>query len=165
LRLLTISLVLGSAGLFDGGTMTRIATAFFGLCAIVFAVQLLPGAAWLRLEPAGFTVCNLFRTHFTPWSDVSGFGVAVAGQKELVGYNCRSAAERSSRLAALNKALSGYNSALPDTYGPRAAELAALLNEVLWRAHRAMGLESGAAATQAGAGGQDRLPAALSRTR
>jgi hypothetical protein len=160
LRLLATSLVLGSPGLFDNEIMLRIGTAFFGFGAIVFAVLLLPGAAWLRLEPAGFTVCHLFRKHFTPWSDVSGFGVAVAGRNELVGYDSRSAAESSPRRAALSTSLSGYNSALPDTYGPRAAELAVLLNEALWRAHRATGPECAAAEDPARASEQDRLPMA-----
>jgi len=142
LRLLATCLVLGSPGLFDNVISLRIGTAFFGFGAIVFGVLLLPGAAWLRLEPAGFTVCHLFRKRFTPWSDVSEFGVVMAGRNELVGYDSRSAAENSPRRAALSRSLSGYNSALPDTYGPRAAQLAALLNEVLRRVHRATGPES-----------------------
>jgi hypothetical protein len=151
IRLITISLALAIPGLFDGGIMPLIGTGFFGLGAIVFAILLLPGAAWLRLEPAGFTVCHLFRKRSTPWSEVTDFGVALAGRKKLVGYNSRSVTEHSPRIAALSTALSGYNAALPDTYGPRAAELAALLNEVLWRAARARGLDS------APAGEPDRL--------
>jgi hypothetical protein len=92
LRLLTISLVLGSVGLLDGGIATCLAAAFFGVCTLVFCILMLPGAAYLRLEPVGFTVCNLFRKHFTPWPDVSDFGFAIAGRQELVGYNGRSAA-------------------------------------------------------------------------
>jgi hypothetical protein len=155
IRLIAISLALAIPGLFDGG-IVLIGTGFFGLGAIVFAILLLPGAAWLRLEPAGFTVCHLFRKRSTPWSEVTDFGVALAGRKKLVGYNSRSVTEHSPRMAALSTALSGYNAALPDTYGPRAAELAALLNEVLWRAARARGLDS-VPATQATAGEPDRL--------
>ncbi len=35
---------------------------FFGLCAVVFAVSLLPNSSYLRLTPEGFTVCSMFRS-------------------------------------------------------------------------------------------------------
>jgi hypothetical protein len=49
LRLLTISLVLGSVGLFDGGIVTRLAAAFFGVCARI----LHPYVAGTRLSSFG----------------------------------------------------------------------------------------------------------------
>jgi hypothetical protein len=159
LRLLALSLLLGSPGVLDGGILLLLCSAFFGLCAVVFLILLLPGAAYLRLEPHGFTVCSLFRKHFTAWSDVTEFGVATAGRQELVGYDSRATAERSPRLAALSIGLSGYNSALPDTYGPRAADLASLLNAVLKRAHAAAGVDATETATRFEALGDGRSSA------
>jgi hypothetical protein len=101
--------------------------AFFGLCAVVFCVQLLPNSSYLRLTAEGFTTCTLFRCHTVPWRHVRTFGVGRIGLKKVVGWD--PAADLSGIVRA-TKAISGYASALPDTYGLRAEELAALLNRL-----------------------------------
>jgi hypothetical protein len=105
---------------------------FFGLCSIVFGVMLLPGASFLRLEPDGFIVRSLYRQWpLTRWADVSKFAtVRVSLVNTMVVYD--EAKPRTARLASANKALFGFTSGLPDTYGMKPAELAELLNR--WRA-------------------------------
>jgi len=43
---------------------------FFGLCAAVGVVGLLPNSSYLRLTEQGFLFASLFRKHFVDWSDV-----------------------------------------------------------------------------------------------
>jgi hypothetical protein len=107
---------------------------FFGVGAIVFAVMLVPGASFLRLEPEGFTVCALFRRSFTPWSTVHRFGVTRIVWRRAVGMNFEPDAKMSVGLRRLNAGIAGFEGALPDTYGMSAAALAELMNEALARA-------------------------------
>lgn len=100
---------------------------FFGLCAVTFGVQLLPNSSYLRLTAEGFTTCSLFRCHTVRWQHVRTFGVGRIGLKKVVGWD--PAADLPGVLKA-TKAISGYASTLPDTYGLRAEELAALLNRL-----------------------------------
>jgi hypothetical protein len=100
---------------------------FFGLCAVVVAINLLPRSSYLRLTAAGFEICNLFRSRFIAWKDVSRFGVTRVGNREMVGWD---PLPPISTLGKTNQALCGYASAFPDTYGLKAEKLAELLNSV-----------------------------------
>src|SRR5262249_32385004 len=98
-----------------------------GICAIVAAVMLLPGAAGFALRAEGFETTTFFRKFRTPWQQVSDF---VVGQyflrrgrhKPFVGYNDAHYPRRATR----------YNAALPDTYDLSHDQLARLMNR--WRA-------------------------------
>jgi hypothetical protein len=109
------------------------AIVFFGLGAIVFAVNLLPGSSYLLLEQGGFTICNVFRKTFYSWSDVAEFLPVDVGSKTMVGlrFNERHKANVVGRKLATF--LAGVDGALPDTYGQEAQDLASLLNKVLAR--------------------------------
>lgn len=48
-----------------------VATTFFGLCLIVFIIQLLPGSTSLTLDAEGFEVYALFRRSRYSWSDIA----------------------------------------------------------------------------------------------
>jgi hypothetical protein len=106
--------------------------AFFGICAIVGAVMLLPGAGGLTLRDDGFETVTLYKKFRTPWQRVSDFAVsevtvARRRRKKFVGYNdTKYATENFSRR------MSGYNSGMADTYGLSHEELARLMNG--WRA-------------------------------
>jgi hypothetical protein len=50
---------------------------FFGSCAIISAVMLLPGAGDLRLDHHGFEATKLFRHFRTRWQDVGEFKAIV----------------------------------------------------------------------------------------
>src|SRR2546422_7369634 len=61
-----------------------LAIAFFGLGVVVFALQLLPNCSYVRVEPDGFTVRSLFRSHSCRWSDVGAFKVAQLRRQQMV---------------------------------------------------------------------------------
>lgn len=100
---------------------------FFGAGFVVFAVQLLPGATCLRVGPWGIEWRTLYRTRRLPWADIEGFGHYRQAGQEFVGINYRPGAPSLPRQAAVNVAICGFHDALPDTYGRKAPELAALL--------------------------------------
>ena len=84
------------AGMDSGeALMMWLAVGFFGLCAAVFAVLLLPGAASLTLAADGFEVCNRYRRTRFPWADTRNFRVqqfsdAEAHRRQVVrGYAAR----------------------------------------------------------------------------
>jgi hypothetical protein len=111
----------------DGGAVI----AFFGFGVAIFAVMLLPGAAYLKIDEAGFTVCSLFRPRFTPWEAVEGFGVTEIVVRKFVGVVLMPAGRQAARMGRLNNRLVGFDDALPDTYGRSAEEMAALMNDAL----------------------------------
>ena len=98
---------------------------FFGACALIALLSMMPNASYLHLTEKGFTVHSPFRSREYPWDEVSEFGVWRAGFRKIVGWNSSSAV---SGLAGTNKAISGFAFTLPETYGYRADELAELLN-------------------------------------
>lgn len=108
--------------------------AFFGLCTIVFLVQLLPGSSWLSLDAEGFTYCALFRKHHVRWQDVESFTVVSVGMNSLVGWSFVENYEGSVGGRKLSRALSGVDGALPDNYGKNAGELAELMNSFVVQA-------------------------------
>ena len=112
---------------------------FFGVCAIVSAVMLLPGAGMLRLDRDGFEATSVFRRHRSRWRDATDFESAriPPSMIALVVYNDANLSGKS--IAKLNTLIAGRNAGLPDTYGLSAADLADLMTE--WR-ERAISLRS-----------------------
>jgi hypothetical protein len=102
---------------------------FFGLCAVVFGVILLPNSAYLRVSQDGFTVCSLFRAQSYRWSDVGPFTVGRIGPNRMVVFNFSDQYRAAPRARKLASALTGYEGALPDSYGMSLEDLASLLNE------------------------------------
>jgi len=103
---------------------------FFGVCTVVAAASILPGASSLRLSAEGFTVCNLFTRYSVKWAEIGPcFPGFIAGSKRVLFRFTDPA--RSPRLQAMGRALYGAEGALPDTYGMSADALANLMNE--WR--------------------------------
>ena len=111
---------------------------FFAIGSVVSLVTVLPGAAGLTLTKDGFVVRSLFRGRAYRWSDVGEFAVTEVpygtGSKKLVGFDDRLAVE--GLTARANVKLSGRNSALPDTYGLSAEDLARLMSR--WRQKAAL---------------------------
>lgn len=110
--------------------------AFFGLCVMVFIVQLLPGSSWLRLDENGFTYCALFRTHHVRWQDVESFTLVRVGVNDLVGWNHVKNYESADGGRQLNRALVGVDASLPDNYGMSANTLAELMNSYIRESRR-----------------------------
>jgi len=80
IRHLIVSLVfvaIGAVALSKGDLgVGLMCTIVFGLAAVIFVVQLWPGASYLRLTSEGFIVCSLFRVRpLVRWTQVSAFRV------------------------------------------------------------------------------------------
>jgi hypothetical protein len=104
---------------------------FFGLGVLVAAAAMLPGSGALRLDGDGFEIMNLFRRHRAGWQDSAGFQTArlpPALQKWVVFDDLR---QSTKGIAKFNVGIAGRNSALPDTYGLSADDLAQLMAQ--WR--------------------------------
>lgn len=103
----------------------------FALCGLLALVALLPGANHLRLDADGIELRALFRSTRWRWRDVVRFGPTRVGLHSTVGIDFADHVDAAARLRRVNRGLSGFDGALPDTYGQRAAELAARLET--WR--------------------------------
>lgn len=99
---------------------------FFGLAAVVAVLQMLTGR--LELSPQGFTLSGLGRKSTTGWSDVSSVtAVRPAGaMQKMVQVTLSDSANLPRKGGVV-----GGRRLLPDTYGMKAEDLAALMNE--WR--------------------------------
>jgi hypothetical protein len=112
-----------------------VATIVLGLPFILY--QLVRGAS-LRLEADGFRIKQPWKWTFVYWKDASEFGIGSTALVEqvkddwstVVTYD--NATIDGSKLASINRGITGRNSALPDTYGLSAEGLQALMNG--WRA-------------------------------
>lgn len=138
-RLKMFALLMGSLVLAGGGTLAipkepvtgYLCIAFFGLCAIVTGINVLPGSSYLELTREGFVIRHLFRTSFIPWRQVREFAVYRVELLERVGWNNLLApGEQASMGRRVSTALTGVDGGLPDTYGMKAQDLADLLNSV-----------------------------------
>jgi hypothetical protein len=103
---------------------------FFGLCALVGLVNLLPNSSYITLTERGFQFVSLFRTHFVAWSDVQLFVPVKIQFKSMVGWNYSPEYRESKRIRGVNAAVAGVEAALPDTYGMPAGQLADLMNQL-----------------------------------
>jgi len=110
---------------------------FFGLCLFVSLICMLPKASYLHLTADGFTVCSLFRASTTRWEDVTGFGVGRVFTNKMVMFNYVKSYQRSPKLRSFNTELTGFEAAIPDSYGLRHEDLADLLNRYKASSHRA----------------------------
>lgn len=128
------SLVLGGGGFglaLEGDFVGWLVAGFFFLALAVSAVQLLPGASYLRIDDHGMEYRSLFRLRRFAWSELEGFGFYRQSGQDFVGFKYRRPPSTAAVRASM--ALVGFHDALPDTYGKKADELAALLTAC--RAH------------------------------
>ena len=102
---------------------------FFGLGCIVFVLQLLPNASYLRLTPEGFTMCSLFRSHSYSWTETKTFAAGYVSQMKTVVFSHSPSYTKQISIRKMNKKHFGFESCLPDTYGMSAEELADLMNK------------------------------------
>ena len=126
----------GALTIRKGDPRSWAAILFFGFGVIVFGLSLLPGSAYLRLDPTGFTVCSLFRAHSTSWFEVDSFEVARIRGRKLVVLKYSSLHRGQEFVRKLAVAIGLHEGALPETYGLSAEELAAMMNDWRVRARR-----------------------------
>ena len=143
LLMLAVSLVftaIGAAMIRGGQGIGWAVAGFFGLCALAAVIVLLPGSSYLKIRRDGFVFGSMFRRHHLPWTAVGPFGISQVGPQSMVVFDILDSA-RLPRAARLGMAVAGANAGLPDTYGMKAGELAAILNaardRALERAHQA----------------------------
>ncbi|HRN62230.1 MAG TPA: STM3941 family protein [Luteimonas sp.] len=112
---------------------------FFGLCGAIGLLNLVPGASRLLLDDDGFEIVSLFRRTRVRWADVARFGTSRVGLQHMVGFDFVDGYRGSDRLRRVNRGLSGFQAALPDTYGLKAGNLATYMEARLaaWRAGNA----------------------------
>ena len=121
--------------LLDGERMGWFCGGFFALGIPIFLLQLHPRCSFLTVSDEGLEISSLFRRSTTRWKDIAEFGVYTLRQHGLpvskqVGINYVPGYEQLSKARAVAKALTGFEGALPDTYGYRAEELAQLLARI-----------------------------------
>jgi hypothetical protein len=136
--LITVGLAFSVGGVLmirAGESKGWFALVFFGLCTVVFVIQLFPNSSYLRLTPQGFETRSLYRSSTQAWSDVAAFRAGRIGVNAMVLITYAPSYARLRKARAVSSALTGAEGALPDTYGHSAKQLAALLNE--WRARHA----------------------------
>ena len=118
---------------------------FFGLGVLVFLFQALTNASYLLLTRDGFQMHGIRKSRLIPWSEVGAFAAYIpptllaawlpkrinnVGPKMVV-FDYRPDVDSFRRMRAVNKALTGHDAGLADTYGLKAEELASLMNA--WR--------------------------------
>lgn len=127
--LCSIFTVVGALMIGDGRTMGWLIAVLFGLGSLVFLLQLLPNCSYLRLDPTGFTMCSLFRSHHYRWSEVEHFGITRIGLNKMVAFNFSDQFDRARIARRVATEISGYEGALPDPYGMKHEQLAELMNQ------------------------------------
>jgi hypothetical protein len=142
LLLLVVSLifvVMGIALMMSKSNLTSVSYGivfFFGLCALVAIIQLLPSASYLLLTKDGFTMCSIFRATTYRWCDIEKFFVITVVINEMVGLDFAKGFREAQAMRAISKGISGADGALPDTYGMRVEDLTTLMNRVLAQSRR-----------------------------
>lgn len=66
-----------------GESMGYFAFLFFALGALVFALQLVPGAAYLQLDDEGFEFASLFRRFRVQWTEVAAWDLMDVSTRGL----------------------------------------------------------------------------------
>ncbi|TMC96471.1 MAG: hypothetical protein E6J05_14190 [Chloroflexi bacterium] len=111
---------------------------FFGLGIPLSFIQLFSSSMYLSLTPERFTMGTLWGTRTIRWSDVTSFTAEqVAYRSKMVKFDYVPANSEHSSMRAVARSLSGHDAGLPDTYGMKAEDLAALMNA--WRSRYAHG--------------------------
>jgi hypothetical protein len=136
IRLLFISCAFVGGGVLmicDRQMMGWLAVVFFGLGVPIFIIQLFPNSSFLTVSDEGIEFCSLFRKSKLKWSDIAEFGVFSIRNhgltvRKIIGINFSATYTLASKGRAVAKALSGFEGALPDTYGLQAEELVELLS-------------------------------------
>jgi hypothetical protein len=124
----------------DGAWLVGVVViAFFGPCTCVGVWTLIPGNAYLRLDPAGLAARTPFRTLRYSWDEIDNFRVhtvvtrarGITHTTDLVAFDRRGGPVAGPLLRSIGGTISPQSlevdAGLPDTYGRNPGELARLL--------------------------------------
>ena len=123
----------------EGNWFAWMTTGFFGLCLSISLIEIFSDRSYLRLTPEGFTIHGHLRSTTYRWDEVAGFGVEAIGSEfnKMVVLDFSDNSQVSPVGRSVARALAGCEGALPDTYGMKPADLAALMNA--WRLRALIG--------------------------
>ncbi|MCY0977739.1 hypothetical protein PGH12_15345 [Chryseobacterium wangxinyae] len=94
---------------------------FFGLCFIVYVINFIPNATYLKLSEKGIEMKTLFKTTFIPWRAIKSFGIRNIVIMKTVTFELDE--------NVIDAKVKSKTGAFPDTYGMSPAKFVALLNE------------------------------------
>jgi hypothetical protein len=122
---------------FRTGSANPLPCLVFLFVAVDRCLGYIPGAAFLKLDQQGFTVCYWFRKTSYRWCDIADFRVisrrymGVIPFRRFVGFRYTESSGKRHLALRIAGAITRFDQALPDTYGMKAKELALLLDG--WR--------------------------------
>jgi hypothetical protein len=122
------------------------AIAFFGFCAVVAVVKLMPGSSYLELSEEGFVTCTLFRrAKLVRWDRIASVGWIKMERRSMVVFALKAEFVRAGVTMKFSRTiLQGWDGGLPENYGMTPEKLADLM--------RFMVSEYGAVGAEAGGG-------------
>ena len=120
----------------DDPTMGWITIVFFGIGALV-SIPGLMGIGGLDLDPEGFTINHWGRKSRRTWRECSEFSIISMRGGPFVGFSSKT--DEANPASAISRSMVGETGMLPEKYGMKARDLAALMNR--FRA-RALGMQS-----------------------
>lgn len=94
---------------------------FFGLCFIVYVINFIPNATYLKLNETGIEMKTLFKTTFIPWRAIKSFDTRNIIVMKTVTFELDE--------NVIDAKVKSKTGAFPDTYGMSAKNFAALMNE------------------------------------
>jgi len=104
---------------------------FFGVGAVVFIMNLIPGKSYLKLTPEGFEVSSLSRSYTYRWTEVAQFGVADVSFNKMVVFNYSPSYQKAKKGRRISRQLASWEAGLHDTFGMKPQDLADLLNRYI----------------------------------
>jgi hypothetical protein len=136
-----LALAVGMAALYaysespkDGESLIVVGSlvVFFAAGAVLSIMNLLPGRAYLLLASGEFAYRTLFKSRSYRWSEVEQFSSFAFRQSSMVVFTLSQEGKlrfSENGFRKFNKAISGGDDSLPDTYGMSADKLAELMNQ------------------------------------
>ncbi|WP_439479578.1 STM3941 family protein [Chryseobacterium aquaticum] len=122
LMLISLTFVILGISLLDKNIWIAVLNIFFfGICFIVYVINFIPNATYLKLEESGITMKTLFKTTFIPWEAVQNFDTKNIFLFKMVTFNLNE--------NLIDSKIKSKQGAFPDTYGMPAKKLSHLLNE------------------------------------
>jgi len=99
----------------------------FGMMAVLAARQLFSSNIYLRLTATGLEMRGPFQKFDARYDDIGNIGVIYYRRNTNVAFDYRSPTSGNAKRRKQNKAVTGYDEIIPETYGLNAQDLAELL--------------------------------------